>query len=314
MRSAPRGRQCADPGAVPECGAHLGQPPDLQESFPDVRLWDYWFWLVWHGSLDYPEIARLLYPEPPRRLMARVVGAETAPRDFLQGGILDWRRVRQSLVEGGFDFERGGRVLDFGSGCGRILRHFARYAGTCEFSGADVDEEAVAWSREHLDFGTFEPLLDQPPSPFRSSRFAAVYAFSVFSHLPERLHRRWMEGSVNRITSPGAVVVLTVQGERVIEKLVSGAVPRDHPSAAELRRDSSRIRETGFAFDPYRKLAMVHKRNEVYFEGWDLEEYGSTFILPRYIAGHWDDLFHVVEWNSAPDDWQDYVILRRLPG
>jgi len=53
--------------------------------------------------------------------------------------------------------------------------------------------------------------------------------------------------------------------------------------------------------------------NQQHFDAWDLEEYGSTFILDSYFGAKWTDLFHVVSWHAAPDDWQDYVILRRRP-
>src|SRR4249920_2528271 len=89
---------------------------DLQAAFPDVRLWDYWFWMMWHGSSEVPELALRMYPEPPPHLMHRVVGEQSTPKTFLHGGLQDWRRIRLCLTEGGFDFDRGGRVLDFGCG------------------------------------------------------------------------------------------------------------------------------------------------------------------------------------------------------
>jgi len=54
--------------------------------------------------------------------------------------------------------------------------------------------------------------------------------------------------------------------------------------------------------------------NQQHFAAWDLEEYGSTFILDSYFGAKWTDLFHVVSWHAAPDDWQDYAILRWRPG
>jgi SAM-dependent methyltransferase len=286
--------------------------PDLQAAFPAVHPMDFWFWLMWHGSREEPEVARLMYPEPPTHLMYRVVGQEATPRGFLEGGLVDWRRMHLCLTEGGFEFERGGRVLDFGCGCGRILRFFARYASTCKFSGADVDEGAVDWCRQIFDFATFERLLHRPPSPFPSGHFDAVYAFSVFSHLPETLHRAWLE-ELFRITRPGAVVVLTIQGRRVIDKMIARGSPSDIPSSAELRRDLPRILKDGLAFYPFRKLTLQNERNQQHFDEWDLEQYGSTFILPHYVHDRWTDLFDVVSLHLAPDDWQDYVVLRRLP-
>lgn len=284
--------------------------PDLVATFPDVRSWDYWFWFLWHGSREDPKLEALHYPSPPPYLMHRVVGEHITPRTFLDGGALDWRRIHLSLLEGGFDFARGGRVLDFGCGCGRILRNFARYAPICQLVGADVDAGAIEWCRANLDFAKFEALPVRPPSSFPDASFDAVYAFSVFSHLPEGSHRRWLE-ELHRITRPGAIVVLTVQGQRTIDKMIARRSPSDTPPHDVLQRELPRIDETGFAFYPYQRLQMHDERNQRHFDEWDLEQYGSTFILPKYFFERWRDLFHVVCWSQAPDDWQDYVILRR---
>ena len=241
-----------------------------------------------------------------------MVGEAADERTFRLGGLFDWRRMVLSLLEGGFDFQRGGRVLDFGCGCGRILRHFARYAPTCDLSGTDVDEVAVRWCRENLDFAAFEVLPKRPPSPFPDASFDAVFAFSVFSHLPETLHRAWLE-DLFRITKPGALLVVTVQGTRVIDRMIARNLSADVPTADVLRRDLGRILESGFAFYPYGRHIYGDRQNQEFYDGWDFEQYGSTFILDRYFRTRWSDLFHVVSWNPAPDDWQDYVILRRLP-
>jgi len=286
--------------------------PDVQVRIPDIRSWDFWFWFSWHGAEEHPEVRPHLLPAPDPYLIHRVVGEEATEQSFLQSGVWDWRRMYLTLAEGGFDFARGGRVLDFGCGCGRILRHFARYAATCEFSGTDVDDTAVAWRREHLEFATFETLPKRPPSPFPDGHFDAVFSFSVFSHLPERLHRAWLE-DLHRVTKPGAVVVVTVQGMRVVEKMLARNLSHDVPNPADLRRDVDRIRETGFAFYPYVRLTYEDERNQEYYDRWDFDQYGSTFILDRYFRSRWGDLFHVVSSNPAPDDWQDYVVLRRLP-
>lgn len=287
--------------------------PDLQVRMPDIRPWEFWFWFSWFGAREHPEVAPLHYPLPPPDLIHRVVGSRTTTsQTFQDGGVWEWRRIFLSFLEAGFDLGRGGRVLDFGCGCGRILRHFTRFAHACQFVGADVDEDAIAWCRNNLDFASFEVLAKQPPSPFADGSFDAVLVFSVFSHLPDALHRRWME-DLFRITKPGAIVVVTVMGMRCIEKMIARNWPDDTPSADVLRRDLPRFQETGFAFYRYRQPDPGNESNRRFFERWDLEQYGVTFMLHKFFHPRWTDLFHVVSWNPAPDDWQDYVILRRLP-
>jgi len=38
---------------------------------------------------------------------------------------------------------------------------------------------------------------------------------------------------------------------------------------------------------------------------------GTTFLTRERIAGAWTRRFQLIEHLEAPDDWQDYVLLRR---
>src|SRR5262245_52352300 len=282
--------------------------PDVQKTFPDIRHWDYWFWLLWLGSQDYPEIADLIYPDPPSYLMQRVTGQITS-RSFLESGLVDCRRMYLSMAGSRCDFGKGGHILDFGCGCGRILRLFSRYAGTCEFHGGDVDAGALDYCAKTLDFARFSVLQKSPPSAYPNEYFDGVYAYSVFSHLPERMHRLWLE-DLFRIMRPGAILVLTVQGRRVIDLMVERRWKSDVPSSSDLLRELPKIEREGFAFYPYERLDFDDLQNREHFAKWDLKEYGSCFIMENYVRSQWTGLFEVVSWRAAPDGWQDYVVLR----
>jgi SAM-dependent methyltransferase len=223
---------------------------------------------------------------------------------------VDGWRIDGCLREAGFDPVRGGSVLDLGVGCGRILQYLAVYAKSCRLVGADVDEAAIAWCAKHLDFAAFQSLPRQPPSAFADGEFDAVYAFSVFSHLPEALHLRWLE-EIARIARPGAAVVITVHGRHVIDEIVNRRRPHVTPSAQGLAAALPEIERRGFGFFPYRKLRFSDRENDRFFASWDLEEYGDTFILERYVRERWTKSFELVALHEAPDDWQDHVVLRR---
>ncbi len=78
------------------------------------------------------------------------------------------------------------RVLDFGCGAGRTLRHFLDEAERAEFHGCDIDGPSIAWLRDHFSppLHVFEsgelPSLPQPDGFFDLS-----YALSVFTHLAD---------------------------------------------------------------------------------------------------------------------------------
>ena len=283
---------------------------DLQEAFPEIGSAEYWFWMMWHGAEHYPEVQEALYPIPDSSLTGRVVGENSSALDFHRGGLLDWRRINNCLRAAGFDFKDSRKVLDFGCGCGRILRFFGLYADSCEFFGADVDSGAIAACENHLDFASFSDLQHQPPSSFSAGTFDAIYAFSVFTHLPENRHHAWLE-ELHRITRPGAILVLTVQGRHVIDLVLSGDRELGEPSTDELRARMPDIEQSGFGFFPYRKIESRNPDINAVFDRWDLEQYGNAFILEPYIRKSWAKLFEIHAIHFAPDEWQDYVVLRR---
>jgi SAM-dependent methyltransferase len=282
---------------------------DVRAEIGDIRSWAFWYWLMWHGATEYEEVRADIYPAPPANLTHRVVG-EATEAAYRQSGLVNWRRMRACLAEAGFDFSRSpAKLLDFGCGSGRILQFFARYADHCTLVGADVDQEAVAWCRETFDFAEFAVLPKKPPSPFDAEHFDAVYAYSVFSHLPERLHRSWLE-ELHRIAAPGAALVLTTMGRKCLEELANGRTG-GFPSAKVVAAGMDQCERDGFLFYPYRKLKWGEASNDAFFKSWDLEEYGSTFILPAYVKEHWLDLFDLVAIHEGPDNWQDFIVLKR---
>ena len=105
--------------------------------------------------------------------------------------------------------------------------------------------------------------------------------------------------------------MLTTMGRKCVKDFAAGKRPHDFPSASELTARIEELDRTGFLFLPYKKLAFAYERNRKYFEDWDLENYGSTFILEPYIQQNWLASFDLVALYEAPDEWQDYVILKR---
>jgi SAM-dependent methyltransferase len=124
-------------------------------------------------------------PTPPRHLASRVFGVAGWSDPVAAYHELGAQTKRQvvRLLPAGWSFEDK-RVLDFGSGAGRTLRHFAGEASVAEFWGCDIDEPSIDWLQENLcpPFHAWRSPHN-PPLGLEHSTFDLIYATSVFTHL-----------------------------------------------------------------------------------------------------------------------------------
>ncbi|HZP65884.1 MAG TPA: class I SAM-dependent methyltransferase [Rudaea sp.] len=149
-------------------------------------------------------------PLPPPALMV-LVGGETTPAAFLDGGAAVVAAMREMLHAAGTDLERCRAVLDFGCGCGRVMRHLAPLAPAVRLDGTDYNPRLIEWSRRHLPFAAFDVNALAPPLRHAASAFDLAYAFSVFTHLPANLQEAWLR-ELARVIAPGGHLFLTVHG------------------------------------------------------------------------------------------------------
>jgi SAM-dependent methyltransferase len=170
-------------------------------------------------------------PVPPAKLRIRVAG--TADLDwFLDSGRLAEQSLRDSLARAGTRLEDMACILDFGCGCGRVVRRLAALPG--EVRGSDLDGPAVEWCRENLTFASFNRNELEPPLPYLSEGVDLVYAFSVLTHLPLPTQHAWMD-ELTRVLRPGGYLLVSTHGESYLERL-------DHDEREVFRRGDVVVR------------------------------------------------------------------------
>jgi len=150
-------------------------------------------------------------PLPPRDLASRVYAVEWGDPDaaYLELGAQTKRQI-VSLLPDDWSFA-GRRVLDFGSGAGRTLRHFAAEAETAEFWGCDIDGPSIEWLQEHLcpPFHAWQ-MISIPPLALEHESFDLIYAISVFTHLADNSTPWLLE--LHRTLKPGGLLIATFMG------------------------------------------------------------------------------------------------------
>lgn len=154
-------------------------------------------------------------PLPPPRLRTGVSGAPDVWM-YVEGGELAEKTVRGALDRSGVDISSLRAILDFGCGCGRVLRRWRELdARVC---GTDVNAAAVDWCRTHLPFAEVGVNGLEPPLSYGEASFDLVYAISVFTHLPVKTQLAWRD-ELRRVLRPGGLLMLSVRGDVHIGRL-----------------------------------------------------------------------------------------------
>jgi SAM-dependent methyltransferase len=156
--------------------------------------------------------ARAELPLPPRALASRVFSIEgwsDPDLAYLELGAQTKRQIVRLLPEA-WSWE-GRRVLDFGSGAGRTLRHFAEEAELAELWGCDVDRPSIDWMQTNLcpPFHTWASTHN-PPLGLEHGTFDLIYAVSVFTHLTDNSTQWLLE--LHRMLKPDGLLIATFMG------------------------------------------------------------------------------------------------------
>ncbi len=178
------------------------------------------------GSATHPPTIGAVPPDlpvPTFELADRVGSLQAGGADPLRFYLDYGRRIRDeilSLLPTTWDW-RGKRILDFGCGAGRVLRHLLPEAEQgAELHGCDIDGPSIDWLAEALSpplhvFRNRElPPLDRP-----DATFDVVYAVSVFTHLTDQWASWLLE--LRRVLKPEGLLIATFLGEG-ISTIVTG--------------------------------------------------------------------------------------------
>ncbi len=155
-------------------------------------------------------------PVPEPELLYLVAGSRDVSW-FLEGGRRGFETIQDILKRNGVSLDELDKVLDFGSGCGRVLRHW-HASKSVKVYGTDYNASLIEWCRDNLSFANFGVNQLNPPLDYPDDEFELVYAFSVFTHLTEELQAAWMK-ELKRIIKPGGYLLLTTHGRHYLDDL-----------------------------------------------------------------------------------------------
>jgi len=156
------------------------------------------------------------FPIPPPKLIVLVTGsADTAW--YTEGGRLAAESICGILRPAGVPPDDFLSILDFGCGCGRVIRRWRRITPAALY-GTDYNPQLVDWCRHNLPFAKFQSNTLEPRLNYADKQFEFAYALSVFTHMPEDLQKPWMN-ELQRVLRPGGYLLITTQGDEFLPKL-----------------------------------------------------------------------------------------------
>jgi len=240
--------------------------------------------VLWHNTRYRLRGSGDELPVPSSRMRFLVAG-NCDIEWFLDGGRLGADTLRESLASCGHDLERMKSILDFGCGCGRVLRHLRGLSG--KVFGVDLQHVLVDSCRRTVPFAEASVGPAEPPLTFADATFDLVYCFSVFTHLTEPQGLAWRD-EIRRILEPGGLWVFSTQGIPYLQRLSHAEQDRFHTGRIVCQHGAYRGQNICQTYHPERYVR---------------EELARGFEVLAFVPQ-----------GARGNPVQDLYVLRRTPG
>lgn len=155
-------------------------------------------------------MASFFPPLPPKELRDTACGGPSE-QSHLHTSLEDLETITgiyETFSEQRFD--ELDSVLDFGCGCGRLMRWLPMLLPNAVCHGVDVRRASIEWCRANLK-GRFVTSATQPPLELPDNSMDLIISLSVFSHLNRRSSLEWI-AELARVCRTGGRILLTTLG------------------------------------------------------------------------------------------------------
>ena len=230
-----------------------------------------------------------------------------------------YRLIRSRAQENGITFDENTRLLDVGSGWGRVIRFFLKDVRTENLYGMDTMQTSVDLCNK-LFAGTldFKNVKTMPPTDYEGAYFDIVEGYSVVSHLSRHSGLMWLD-EYYRILKPGGLLTLTVfkytRFDQITElQSIDGLegyglmISQIYTNKCETEREI------------FNSLGFDYKSYGMGIEGNEDITYGEAIILREYMEEYWCRYFDFVSYDDSQELAQAVVMLKKpaaqkiLPG
>jgi len=174
------------------------------------------------------------------------------------------------------------RICVWGCGPGRVIRHLPECFpdAAIELHGADYNRSSIEWCGKNLKDISFQQNQLPPPLPFESNQFDCLYSLSVFTHLSEQMHFRWIR-ELSRVVTKGGLIIFTTHGDASRDWLLERERLCFDNGELVVR---GQIKEGRRCYVAYHPVAFVRER---LLEGLDVVSHLRTGAMPQFGQDIW---------------------------
>ena len=200
----------------------------------------------------------------------------------------------------------GARFLDFGCGWGRFLRYAMNDFPSERLFATDIDAGIIDVCEVAGIPATFTLVEPMGELPFPDGFFSHVMAYSVFTHLPEKVHLNW-SAEIIRVLKPGGVFCGTIETRKFLEFIQNIPDTDDFPNDWQRALARYRLQTPSLlkAYDAGQFVYLPTGGGGVR----TADVYGEAVISPAYIERNW----HGVSLRAVLDErfWQTVIIVQK---
>lgn len=155
------------------------------------------------------------------------------------------------------------RILDWGCGPGRIIRHLPDIIGNhCELFGTDYNKKSIDWCLKNLTGINFNHNDINAALPYEDDFMDVIFGISVFTHLSEQHHFKWFN-ELHRVLKPKGIMLLTTQGDNFKIKLAPPELNKYESGQLVVRGQVKEGHRTFSAFHPNGFMRMLFSNVDI---------------------------------------------------
>ena len=266
----------------------------------------FWFWVNTEGFRRSRALREVLPALPEEAVQTRFTGS--AGDKTLTAGFSLYRLFKEIAKNCGKPLGPSLQVLDYGCGWGRIIRFFMKDVTPSNLWGIDCVDMAIDNCVKTNKWCNFQLVNPFPPTDLPGESFDLIYSNSVFSHLSEDAHLRWLE-EFHRVLKPGGLVIATTWPRDLILRCAQIRAQKEHfPWQRGL---SLSFMDTEQALADYDNGEFCHSPVG---GGEQLSSsfFGETCISKKYVMNHWTRLFQFADYIEDPRrSPQNIIVVRK---